>query len=78
MDEDTTDGASEMLEYVSAKNWSATAFQLVLDRVKRWWLDGFAARMVNGQLAIAYPSCRHIRCIRYIFNAEDLLTLDST
>ena len=39
--------------------WSATAFQHILDLVKRWWLDGFAARMVNGQLAIACPLDSH-------------------
>ena len=39
--------------------WPATAFQLILDLVKRWWLDGFAACMVNGQLAIAYPLNSH-------------------
>ena len=55
VDEDTSDGASDMLEHVSANSWSATAFQLILDLVKKWWLAGFAARMVNGQLAIAYP-----------------------
>ena len=71
VDEDTSDGASDMLEHVSANSWSATAFQLILDRVKRWWLDGFAARMVNGQLAIAYPPCSRFRYIHYIFNAED-------
>jgi len=61
VDEDTSDGASDMLEHVSANSWSATAFQLVLDLVKKWWLAGFAARMVNGQFAIAYtlPSDNH-------------------
>ena len=42
--------------------WSATAFQFVLDLVKRWWLDGFAAWMVNGQLAIACPLHSHTPC----------------
>ena len=51
------------LEYSSAMALSATDFQFILDLVKRWWLDGFAACMVNGQLAIAYPLYSHTHYI---------------
>ena len=36
--------------------WPAKAFQLILDLVKRWWLDGFAACMVNGHQWLAKKS----------------------
>ena len=55
LDDDTSDGASDMLEHVSANSWPATTFQLILDLVKKWWLAAFAACKVNGQFAIAYP-----------------------
>lgn len=51
---------ANFLDSCSAMAWPATAFQLILDLVKRWWLDGFAACMVNGQLAIACPLKSHI------------------
>ena len=51
------------LEYFSAMALSATDFQFVLDLAKRWWLDGFAACTVNGQLAIAYPLYSHTHYI---------------
>jgi hypothetical protein len=50
---------ANFLDSCSAMAWPATAFQLILDLVKRWWLDGFAACMVNGQLAIACPLKSH-------------------
>ena len=42
----------------AAMAFGARAFQLILDVVKRWWLQGFADMLVDGQLAL---TCAPVR-----------------
>ena len=57
--------------------FTAKQFQIILDIVHKWYLEGFRDLLVNGQLALPYDFERNVLqyCVMYNLKPEPQLPL---